>query len=213
MTGCHKNVTPLQSHRHADVINAAPSLDQGPPLDAAFMTVLPIARLAGIHLALLAGAIAVPAAAEPTVADLQRQIDELKTMIAELKAGRSGTVPAAAPAPAPVAAAPAQVTASQNSAPAKIVLAAAPRRSKPWYEKLTLRGYTQLRVSGLICALPLGSAHRVYCQANIVAPRCVATGLFLKAVLSAMVGHHGSRWCDKSRYHLAADPDYLFWVV
>jgi hypothetical protein len=113
-------------------------------------------RTAGALIALLASLAALPAdAAEPTVAELQRQIDELKAMVAELKAATRQ--PAAAPAPmatAPVASAPiatAPVTlAAAPAAPSTIVLTPPPRRGKPWYEKLTLRGYTQLRLNEIV---------------------------------------------------------------
>ncbi|OYX76263.1 MAG: porin [Sphingomonadales bacterium 32-65-25] len=113
-------------------------------------------RNTGALIALLASLAALPAeAAEPTVAELQRQIDELKAMVAELKAATRQ--PPAAPAPmatAPVASAPiasAPVTmAVATAAPSTIVLTPPPRRGKPWYEKLTLRGYTQLRLNEIV---------------------------------------------------------------
>jgi Phosphate-selective porin O and P len=83
------------------------------------------------------------AAAEPTIAELQRQIDELKAMVAELKA--AARPPAIASAPAAAAQA-----ASAPSPASAIVLTRQPRRSKPWYEKLTLRGYTQMRVNEIV---------------------------------------------------------------
>ncbi|OYZ14298.1 MAG: porin [Sphingomonadales bacterium 28-64-96] len=113
-------------------------------------------RNTGALIALLASLAALPAeAAEPTVAELQRQIDDLKAMVAELKAATRQ--PPAAPAPmatAPVASAPiasAPVTmAVAPAAPSTIVLTPPPRRGKPWYEKLTLRGYTQLRLNEIV---------------------------------------------------------------
>ena len=113
-------------------------------------------RNTGALIALLASLAALPAdAAEPTVAELQRQIDELKAMVAELKAATRQ--PAAAPAPmatAPVASAPiatAPVTlAAAPASPSTIVLTPPPRRGKPWYEKLMLRGYTQLRLNEIV---------------------------------------------------------------
>ena len=106
-------------------------------------------------LALLA---AVPAAAEPSVAELQRQIDELKAMVAELKAA-AGRPPAAAPVAQATAPAAAQVAplapvavASVPAAPAAAqpAIVLTPPRRKPWYEKLTLRGYTQLRLNEIV---------------------------------------------------------------
>lgn len=103
-----------------------------------------------------------------TVADLQRQIDELKAMVAALRAQvtqPSAPVAAAAPAPAaPVlavtspASAPAQAAAPASPAGTAPVtearLAAAPAtaspKSKAWYEKLRLRGYTQLRFNQIV---------------------------------------------------------------
>jgi Phosphate-selective porin O and P len=97
-----------------------------------------------------------------TIADLQRQIDELKAVVEQLKAMKA--------APAPVAAAPAMpapALAQQQQPPVQpapigapvempVVLAsadagAAPKpKSKPWYEKLRLRGYTQMRFNQIV---------------------------------------------------------------
>lgn len=94
-----------------------------------------------------------------TIADLQRQIDELKAVVEQLKAVQAAPAPvAAAPAmPAPALAqqqpqfapivAPAEqpiVLAGADAAPAP-----APKR-KPWYEKLSLRGYTQMRMNQIV---------------------------------------------------------------
>lgn len=87
----------------------------------------------------------VPARAQ-SVEDLQRQIDELKAQIAELKAARS-TVPAeaaAAPTPPPT--------------PAPVAVATAPTPPPPWgkppapnwSDRISLRGYTQMRVSEFV---------------------------------------------------------------
>jgi hypothetical protein len=113
-------------------------------------------RSTGALIALLASLAALPAdAAEPTVAELQRQIDELKAMVAELKAATRQ--PAAAPAPMATAHAAATPTvsapvtlAAAPAAPSAIVLTPPPRRGKPWYEKLILRGYTQLRLNEIV---------------------------------------------------------------
>ncbi|MEP9401045.1 porin [Sphingomonas silueang] len=80
-----------------------------------------------------------PAPAQ-TVQDLQRQIDELKAVIAEMKAERAQVA-----APAPVAAAPT----SPPPAPERLAAAPVPKR-KPWYERITLRGYTQLRLNEIL---------------------------------------------------------------
>ncbi len=74
-----------------------------------------------------------------TVEELQRQIDELKAMVLQLKAAQA----APAPAPAPAVAAPAP-------APAPVIVASQAPRSKPWFERLSLRGYTQLRVNEIL---------------------------------------------------------------
>ena len=95
-----------------------------------------------------------------TIADLQRQIDELKAMVSALQAAQ--TMQAAAPAPvttdAPAlaqgsptalpASAAVQPAATAPSAPQ--VAAAPPPKSKPWYEKLRLRGYTQMRLNEIV---------------------------------------------------------------
>nr|WP_285711562.1 porin [Erythrobacter sp. COR-2] len=98
-----------------------------------------------------------------TIADLQRQIDELKAIVSALQAQQ--TAPSApAPSPAPVAApAPAPgapVVAVTGPAPAPAadapittpMLAAASAKPKPkaWYEKLRLRGYTQMRFNQIV---------------------------------------------------------------
>ncbi len=120
------------------------------------MTIRLQRRSTGALFALLASLSALPVdAAQPTVAELQRQIDELKAMVAELKAAVRPPVAALAPmAIAPAAAAPtvaATVTmAAAPVAPSAIVLTPPVRRGKPWYEKLTLRGYTQLRLNEIV---------------------------------------------------------------
>jgi hypothetical protein len=115
-----------------------------------------------IRAALLASLMALPAMAQnsppvQTVEALQRQIDELKAMVAELKAAQLAARPAAqqaaqsAPspsAPLPASVQPVAVTPAAPSAP--IVLVTPPRRSKPWYDRLTLRGYTQMRVNEIV---------------------------------------------------------------
>jgi hypothetical protein len=119
-----------------------------------------------------------------TIAALQRQIDELKATVAQLKAAQEASVrPAAAPAtataaapalapvaPPAIATAPATaVAAAPPAAGAKpagakpgggdvILASSAPAKSKAWYEKLSLRGYVQMRynevVSGDLTAPP-----------------------------------------------------------
>lgn len=103
-----------------------------------------------------------PAASDTgaTIADLQRQIDDLKAIVAALQQERAASAPAPAAMPAPVAvpqvaAAPGQPAAPANAAaaPADPRLAAVtpPKpKSKPWYEKLRLRGYTQMRFNQIV---------------------------------------------------------------
>lgn len=114
-----------------------------------------------------------PAAAQ-TVEDLQRQIDELRATVIELKAAlatrnaapAAAVQPAAAPAEAAAPTAVAQATpAAQPAAPQPAAVppagtttatpvqtasAAAPPRRKPWFERLRLRGYTQLRLNEIV---------------------------------------------------------------
>lgn len=102
-----------------------------------------------------------PSAGQPDylgiIADLQRQIDELKATVSELKAERQAIASAspvaepaspalalAAPPPPPVSAAPAA------PAPVVDVADASPTKGKAWYEKLQLRGYTQLRLNTIV---------------------------------------------------------------
>lgn len=93
---------------------------------------------------------------------LQRQIDELKAQVQALTAAlsaRNGTAPAApsatpqhadsAPVPVPAppsAAAPVLAAAPASAAP----VAEATPKSKAWYDRLTLRGYTQMRYNGFL---------------------------------------------------------------
>ncbi|KQN71716.1 porin [Sphingomonas sp. Leaf62] len=87
-----------------------------------------------------------PAAAQ-TVQELQRQIDELKAVIAEMKAAQTAAKPpvmaaASATTPAPVAAEPA--------APTQVAAAPARPSREKWYDRIRLRGYTQLRLNEII---------------------------------------------------------------
>lgn len=96
-----------------------------------------------------------------TIADLQRQIDELKAVVEQLRAVQAAPAPVAAtPAmPTPTIAQslpPAQPAALGASVEKPVVLAStdaapAPKpKSKPWYEKLRLRGYTQMRFNQIV---------------------------------------------------------------
>lgn len=103
-----------------------------------------------------------PAASDTgaTIADLQRQIDDLKAIVAALQQERAASAPAPAAIPAPVAvpqvaAAPGQPAAPANAAAAPVdprLAAVTPPKpkSKPWYEKLRLRGYTQMRFNQIV---------------------------------------------------------------
>ena len=105
---------------------------------------------------------AAPADQASTIADLQRQIDELKAMVATLQQVQQQTAaapvaaspPAApqlasgqtAPAGSPLPAAPAPGAADPN----RLAAATAPAKPKAWYEKLRLRGYTQMRFNQIV---------------------------------------------------------------
>jgi hypothetical protein len=95
--------------------------------------------------------------------DLQRQIDELRAELRAVKAAQSA-VPAAPAAPAIAAGTPAPGLAggTPGTAPARIADAAAAPHHQPvsitgakpakkaWFERLQLRGYTQMRFNGLL---------------------------------------------------------------
>lgn len=114
----------------------------------------------------------VPAHADQTatIADLLRQIDELRAIVAALQAAQTHAAPVPDEQPAqgaldtvplpPELAETAPVPATPAAAPDPIIRRAQlgepsetflpPRSDKPWYEKLTLRGYTQLRMNQII---------------------------------------------------------------
>ncbi|MDJ0276183.1 porin [Sphingomonas sp. 2R-10] len=100
--------------------------------------------------AIVASFVVTPPAAAQTVQELQRQIDELKAVIAEMKAAQAAAKPpvmAAAPATPPAPAAPESAVPTQvAAAPAA---AAAPQHEQ-WYDRIRLRGYTQLRLNEII---------------------------------------------------------------
>ena len=121
--------------------------------------------------AFLAAPASATGAREPTIAELQRQIDELKAMVEQLKAAqRTGDPPAAQPAPVAAAAPPpgpqpAQAEPALAASPAAPpptgpVPAAPPTyeayvtlqddEGRPWHERLQLRGYTQFRLNEII---------------------------------------------------------------
>lgn len=91
-----------------------------------------------------------PAAAQ-SIAELQRQIDELKATVEQLKAAQAQTAgtrppPAVAALPTAETAGPTILAAATPPAPA----APPSPRGKAWYERLSLRGYTQMRVNEII---------------------------------------------------------------
>lgn len=123
------------------------------------------ALLGTSHAALAQSDVAAPkteAEQAQTIADLQRQIDELKTIVAALQTAQSAPAPAAAPVTVPMAApsaAPAFAQATPATAAAPAAPAADPRlaaatpppaKSKAWYERLRLRGYTQMRFNQIV---------------------------------------------------------------
>lgn len=120
--------------------------------------------------ALIAGtllALPGPAAAQ-TIEELKREIDELRTMVKALQAAQAAGTPHAAepktiaagasvtaggaPVPATsLAASPAVAPVAATSANAPVVLASAPaHKSKAWYERLMIRGYTQMRYNAFL---------------------------------------------------------------
>lgn len=87
------------------------------------------------------------------IADLQRQVDELKAMVRAMQAAQAAPQVASAPAPA---ATPTSAASAPAAAVSPIALAAAapeakaPEKKKAWYDKLMIRGYTQLRVNEVV---------------------------------------------------------------
>jgi hypothetical protein len=92
-----------------------------------------------------------------TIADLQRQIDELKAIVAALQT-QQAPAPAVVAAPVPATGTPvvAVTTTAQPPAadtaitPAQLAAAPAKPKAKAWYEKLRLRGYTQMRFNQIV---------------------------------------------------------------
>jgi hypothetical protein len=98
-----------------------------------------------LRTALAAGVLTLfPAVAEAqTVEELQRQIDELKAAIRVLTEARNAPPAVPVPAPAPITpASPPPVSAAVTPVQA--------RPDKPWYERLQLRGYVQMRNSEIV---------------------------------------------------------------
>lgn len=88
------------------------------------------------------------------IADLQRQVDELKALVKAMQTAQAApqtAAPSPATVPAPV---PTATPLTGTAAPA--MLAAATPEAKPapkkkaWHEKLMIRGYTQLRLNEIV---------------------------------------------------------------
>ncbi|MCG6120325.1 MAG: OprO/OprP family phosphate-selective porin [Blastomonas sp.] len=110
------------------------------------------------------------------IADLQRQIDELKATVAELKAAQTAAAPQAPPQANGTVELAQDTAPSANPATPSVLAQATPvsraeprdlqqptptsgAASEPWYEKLTLRGYTQMRLNKIVsgdAAAPAG---------------------------------------------------------
>ncbi|KQM28650.1 MULTISPECIES: porin [unclassified Sphingomonas] len=86
-----------------------------------------------------------PPASAQTVQELQRQIDELKAVIAEMKAAQ-----AAVRAPAPTTQPPQVAVTPPPAAKTQVATAAPPAKREKWYDRIRLRGYTQLRLSEIV---------------------------------------------------------------
>ena len=89
-------------------------------------------------------------------ADLQRQIDELKAQVkvltSALAEGRQVAASAEplATVPAPAAVPPPELAAASAQLPAAAPPSTPAPKSKPWYERLSLRGYTQMRYNAFL---------------------------------------------------------------
>lgn len=100
--------------------------------------------------------------ADAKIADLQRQVDELKAIVRAMQQAQQGAaastgVPAIGSAQASAVSPPASSTAPAMTAP-PVQLSAAPaapaaapeHKKKAWHEKLMIRGYTQMRVNEIV---------------------------------------------------------------
>ncbi|MEO8531616.1 MAG: porin [Deltaproteobacteria bacterium] len=102
-----------------------------------------------ISAASVAHAQAAPQGQDAKIADLQRQVDELKAMVRAMQAAQGAAPVAMAQAPA-TSAAPVALAQPVQMAAAATAPAAAPDKKKAWYDKLQLRGYSQLRMNEII---------------------------------------------------------------
>lgn len=90
------------------------------------------------------------------IADLQRQVDELKAMVKAMQAAQAAPQMAAAAPAAASAQASAAATQTGTGTAQPVVLASATPEAKPapkkkaWHEKLMIRGYTQMRLNEII---------------------------------------------------------------
>lgn len=110
-------------------------------------------RRAGGALAIGAMALLLPvdAARAQTVEELQRQIDELKAMVAELKAQVASQPAAPQPVPEPrQALAPPVAATPAVEAPVQLAATEVPSKPAKWYDRIQLRGYTQVRVNEIV---------------------------------------------------------------
>ncbi|WP_433910112.1 porin [Sphingomonas yabuuchiae] len=113
----------------------------------------------GIAIAIVLASCPAPAAAQ-TVQELQRQINELKAQIKALTDAQKAAVVPASPLPVAATPTPAPQVAASTPAPSPTPAPAQPQRvaavakppsaRAPWYERLRLRGYTQLRYNAIL---------------------------------------------------------------
>jgi hypothetical protein len=101
-------------------------------------------------LAAVLSATAPAAAAAQSAEDLQRQIDELKAQVQALSSALAASRAAPPMAAAAANAASGTTLATAPSAPPPAAAAATTPKSKAWYERLSLRGYTQMRYNAFL---------------------------------------------------------------
>lgn len=95
-------------------------------------------------------------ASAQSVQELQRQIDELKAQVRALTEARGippeqAAAPATPPAASPAPVAPQLAAAPADAAPpAPVAVATPPAQPDAWYDRLRLRGYTQLRYNTVL---------------------------------------------------------------
>ena len=89
------------------------------------------------------------------IADLQRQVDELKAMVRAMQEAQQGaaqmaTAPSRSATPAAIAPTGTPPALPMQLATAPAAAAPTEKKKKAWYEKLQLRGYTQLRMNEIV---------------------------------------------------------------